>query len=314
MYIEKRLFDKMNSTPPTAAIPEMPDTSPEHLVMAKRKRNIILGSVIGGLVVVLVAVVLIYLFVFRPRVYYGNHILITTMQTPGSCTAQPEIPPPKGSDQQKSLPLQTTFNCDPKGDSKTPYLMPSGPLTRYTMISRSLQPYSSVGCAANIQMPCMLVTSKLGRSGLVHEQDAFMVWEPINNMYLYRIQPCSSLNKDTCVPGDGTTDPYGLCTLTNDTTCTLGANSVPIVFRPLPDNFQSLMADTNKNPQMKGFLFSFESKKPTKNMLRINQDYYMTSLVKSELVQFNVNEKRITLQDQPLDQTDDTFNWQILKE
>ena len=309
----------MNSTlpaQPTTMIPSEPNTSPDHLVMAKRKRNIILGSVMGGLVVVIVAIVLIYLFVFRPRVYYGNHILITTMQTPGSCTDQKIMPPPKGSNQQK-LQLKTTFNCK---DAKTkdgnlaPNLMPSGPPTRYTMVSRSLQPYASVGCAASIQMPCMLVTPNLGRSGLVHEQEAFMIWEPINNMYLYRIQPCSSFNENTCVTGDNTTDPYGLCTLTKDNKCTLVANSVPIVFRPLPDNFQSLMADTKKNHQMKGFLFSFASKKPTKNMLRINQDYYMTSLVENELIQFNVNNNRMTLQPENVGGIDDTFNWQILKE
>lgn len=301
----------MDSTLPaqtTAMIPSVPNTSPDHLVMAKRKRNIILGSVMGGLVVAIVAIVLIYLFVFRPRVYYGNHILITTMQTPGSCTAQPEIPPPKGSKQQ-TLKLQKTFNCqDP-----TPNLMPSGPLARYTMISRSLQPYSSVGCAPSIQMPCMLVTPTLQRQGLVHEGDAFMIWEPINNMYLFQVD-CSLYDENTCTPQQPNTEPFGMCGWDSTSKCTLQGNAVPLIFRPLPDNFKQQMADTTKYPTIKGFLFSFASKKPTKNMLRIRTNYLLTSLVSSNLVQFNVNNNRITLQIPTPEQIDDTFNWQILKE
>lgn len=295
---------------PTTMIPSVPNTSPDHLVMAKRKRNIILGSVMGGLVVVIVAIVLIYLFVFRPRVYYGNHILITTMQTPGSCTAQTEIPPPKGSKQQ-TLKLQKTFNCqDP-----TPYLMPSGPLARYTMISRSLQPYSSVGCAPSIQMPCMLVTPTLQRQGLVHEGDAFMIWEPINNMYLFQVDcPKFDQTDNTTCEESGTDQALGLCGWDGTSKCTLQGNAVPLIFRPLPDNFKQQMADTTKYPTIKGFLFSFASKKQTKNMLRIRTNYLLTSLVSSNLVQFNVNNNRITLQSPTPEQIDDTFNWQILKE
>lgn len=308
---------------PTTMIPSVANTSPDQLVMAKRKRNIILGSVMGGLVVVIVAIVLIYLFVFRPRVYYGNHILITTMQTPGSCTDKTEIPPPEGSNQQK-LQLQPTYNCrnattkDTTGQSvPAPNLMPSGPLTRYTMISRSLQPFASVGCAASIQMPCMLVTPTLQRHGLVHEGDAFMIWEPINNMYLYQVD-CPNFDKTdntTCV-NSGTDQDLGLCGWDDtNSKCTLQGNAVPLIFRPLPDDFKQQMADAKNHPTIQGFLFSFASKKPTKNMLRIRTNYLLTSLVSSNLVQFNVNvnNNHITLQE-PSDQTDDTFNWQILKE
>jgi hypothetical protein len=304
---------------PTTMIPSVPNTSADHLVMAKKKRNIILGSVMGGLVVVIVAIVLIYLFVFRPRVYYGNHILITTMQTPGSCTDQTIMPPPQGSVNQKTLKLQPTYNCrnattkNATGQSvRAPNLMPSGPLTRYTMISRSLQPYASVGCAPNIRMPCMLVTPKLERHGLVHEGDAFMIWEPINNMYLFQVDCSLYSSKNTCVPNQANTEPFGLCSMP-DKTCTLQGNAVPLIFRPLPDDFKQQMADAKNHPTIQGFLFSFASKKPTKNMLRIQTNYILTSLVSNNLVQFNVNDNRMTLQPTSA-QIDDTFNWQILKE
>lgn len=311
----------MNRTSPTQEpdmIPSMPNTSPEHLVMAKKKRNVIIGSVMGGLVVVIVAIVLIYLFIFRPRVYYGNHILITTMQTPGSCTNLSTISSKSIKD---PLILQKTFNCKGANIKNTqgqlvpaPNLMPSGPVSRYGIVAPSLQPYSSIGCALTIRMPCMLVTPKLERRGLVREGDAFMIWEPINNMYMFEVQQCKNLTDSTSCVGHSNVDPYDLCSW-NGKTCSLVPNSVPIVFRPLPSNFSTLMADTTQNPIMKGFLFSFASKKPKDNMLRIRTNYYLTSQRSNRYVQYNVNDNRVTLQEKsPSIIIDDTFNWEILKE
>lgn len=66
------------SSPPLSSPPlsSPPLSLPPHL----RRRNIILGSVLGGVVVIIVAIVLIYLFVFRPRVYYGQRVAFTTVQ------------------------------------------------------------------------------------------------------------------------------------------------------------------------------------------------------------------------------------------
>ena len=166
------------------SIPNMPDTSPDHLVAAKKKRNIILASTISGVVVLIVIAVLVYLFVFRPRVYYGNHIMITTLQTPGKCYGQSSYT----YKNNKTLTLQTSINCLSDTPSKTPYLLPNNAQGRYTLNARSLSNNTPAGCGLDIQMSCMLVTPQLGRSGLIHENQLFMIWEPMNNTYLYQQQ------------------------------------------------------------------------------------------------------------------------------
>ena len=305
----------MSSVQPTASLPEVPDTSPDHLVEAKRKRNIVVGSVVGGIVVLVVVAVLVYVLVFHPRVYYGNHVMVTTLQKPGSCTTSKV-----GRDQKTPLPL--SYNCsDP-----AIYFMQSAPTSRYTLVNRTTTPNDIASCDQNSQVMCMLVSAKLERKGLIHEQQSFMVWEPLANMYLY-LNDCSQYSGATC-KASGMGKKFNVCKMNNDSQCTLNGSATnlapppQLVFRPLPKDFQKLMADTKANPYMKGFLFHFESTKPTKNMLTINTNYLMRSDLSNDVVHFNVvkgsigmiDDKKQTITD-PNDKTkvDETFYWQIIK-
>ena len=307
----------MSSVQPTASTPQLPDTSPDHLVEAKRKRNIVVGSVVGGIVVLVVVAVLVYVLVFHPRVYYGNHVMVTTLQKPGSCTTSKV-----GRDGKTTLPL--SYNCS----SPAQYFMQSAPTSRYTLVNRSTVPNDIASCDQNSQVMCMLVSAKLERKGLIHEQQSFMVWEPLANMYLY-LNDCSQYSGATCT-ASGMGKHFNICEMYTPNTsasksiCTLNGRSKPsapqLVFRPLPKDFQKLMADTKANPYMKGFLFHFESTKPTKNMLTIKTNYLMRSDLSNDVVHFNVVKGSIgmipknNIQD-PNDNTkvDETFYWQIIK-
>ena len=313
----------MSSVQPTASIPQLPDTSPDHLVEAKRKRNIVVGSVVGGIVVLVVVAVLVYVLIFHPRVYYGNHVMITTLQKPGSCTTSS-----MSHDAKTKLPL--SYNC-PALASTPQYFMQSAPMSRFTLVNRTTTPNDIASCDQNSQVMCMLVSAKLERQGLIHEQQSFMVWEPLANMYLY-LNDCSGyIDKDTC-KASGMGKHFNICevytppTPNSESICTLNGrskSSAPqLVFRPLPKDFQNLMADTKTNPYMKGFLFHFESTKPTNNMLTIKTNYLMRSDLSNDVVHCNVvagnidviDDKKKNITD-PNDNTkvDETFYWQIIK-
>lgn len=307
----------MSSVQPTASLPEVPDTSPDHLVEAKRKRNIVVGSVVGGIVVLVVVAVLVYVLVFHPRVYYGNHVMVTTLQKPGSCTTSKV-----GRDQKTPLPL--SYNCSDPAQ----YFMQSAPTSRYTLVNRTTTPNDIASCDQNSQVMCMLVSTKLERRGLIHEQQSFMVWEPLANMYLY-LNDCSQYNNldPKVCNASGMGKHFNVCkSNTSSPQCTLNGSATnlapppQLVFRPLPKDFQKLMADTKANPYMKGFLFHFESTKPTNNMLTIKTNYLMRSDLSNDVVHFNVVKGSIgmipknNIQD-PNDKTkvDETFYWQIIK-
>lgn len=293
----------------SASIPNMPDTSPDHLVAAKKKRNIILASTISGLVVLIVIAVLVYLFVFRPRVYYGNHIMITTLQTPGKCYNQSFY---HYTNNNTTLPLKKSFNCP----SDTRYLLPNNAQGRYTLNARSLSNNTPAGCGLDTQMSCMLVTPQLGRSGLIHENQLFMVWEPMNNTYLYQIPICENLNTSSCT--DSIT--VGTCSY-KSSKCQTKPNASKLIFKTLPKDFKNKINDPANNPYLQGFLFSFATKKTLdsqgkqpNNMLMINTNYIMKSKLSGNFVQFNIMSVKIRLiSSDEEDKIDDTFNWQILK-
>ena len=291
----------------------MPDTSPDHLVAAKKKRNIILASTVSGLVVLIVIVVLVYLFVFRPRVYYGNHIMITTLQTPGKCFANNSIT----YNNKKTLHLQTSFNCLSDTQTGKPYLLPNNAQGRYTLNARSLSNNTPAGCGLDIQMSCMLVTPQLGRSGLIHENQLFMIWEPMNNTYLYQIPICENLNTSSCT--DSIT--VSTCYIDEESKCQTQSNVSKLIFRTIPNDFKNKINDPTNNPYLQGFLFSFATKKTLdsqgkqpNNMLMINTNYIMKSKLSGNFVQFNIMTRKIRLiSSDEEDKIDDTFNWQILK-
>jgi hypothetical protein len=317
----------MSSAQPTASIPQLPDTSPDHLVEAKRKRNIVVGSVVGGIVVLVVAAVLVYVLVFHPRVYYGNHVMITTLQKPGSCTTS-------SMSHDAKTPLPLSYNCSALATPQTPqHFMQSAPMSRFTLVNRTTTPNDIASCDQNSQVMCMLVSAKLERQGLIHEQQSFMVWEPLANMYLY-LNDCSrynDLDSNVCT-ASGMGKHFNICEVytppkpNSKSICTLNGRpkdvSPQLVFRPLPKDFQKLMADTKTNPYMKGFLFHFESTKPTNNMLTIKTNYLMRSDLSNDVVHFNVvtgnidviDDKKKTITD-PNDKTkvDESFYWQIIK-
>lgn len=317
----------MSSAQLAASLPEVPDTSPDHLVEAKRKRNIVVGSVVGGIVVLVVVAVLVYVLVFHPRVYYGNHVMITTLQKPGSCTTSK-----MAHDEKTPLPL--SYNC-PALASTPQNFMQSAPMSRFTLVNRTTTPNDIASCDQNSQVMCMLVSAKLERQGLIHEQQSFMVWEPLANMYLY-LNDCAKYTDTNVCKGSAMGKHFNICEVyppptsktynTSTSICTLNGRSTAsapqLVFRPLPKDFQKLMADTKTNPYMKGFLFHFESTKPTNNMLTIKTNYIMRSDLSNDVVHFNVvtgnidmiDDKKKTITD-PNDKTkvDETFYWQIIK-
>lgn len=306
----------------SASIPNMPDTSPDHLVAAKKKRNIILASTISGVVVLIVIAVLVYLFVFRPRVYYGNHIMITTLQTPGKCYDQSSY---TYISNNKTLTLKKSFNCPPLSPIPKPpkqqpiYLLPNNAQGRYTLNARSLSNNTPAGCGLDTQMSCMLVTPQLGRSGLIHENQLFMVWEPMNNTYLYQIPNCEGLNTSSCTDSSITVDT---CSYNNsENKCQPKPNISKLIFRTIPNDFKNKINDPKNNPYLQGFLFSFATKKTLdsqgkqpNNMLMINTNYIMKSKLSGNFVQFNIMSNNIRLiSSNEEDKIDDTFNWQILK-
>jgi hypothetical protein len=251
--------------------------------------------------------------------------MITTLQKPGSCTTSKV-----GRDAKTSLPW--SYNC-PALASTPQYFMQSAPMSRYTLVNRTTTPNDIASCDQNSQVMCMLVSAKLERQGLIHEQQSFMVWEPLANMYLY-LNDCAKYTDTNVCKGSAMGKHFNVCIMNTPTSstsksiCTLNGsvtNPAPppqLVFRPLPKDFQKLMADTKTNPYMKGFLFHFESTKPTNNMLTIKTNYIMRSDLSNDVVHFNVvtgnidviDDKKKTITD-PNDKTkvDETFYWQIIK-
>lgn len=67
---------------------QAPIPSTDQLLAAKRKRNIVVGCVFGALILICVAITVIYLLVFRPRVYFGNHVMLTVVAAPVSTSVQ----------------------------------------------------------------------------------------------------------------------------------------------------------------------------------------------------------------------------------
>lgn len=296
---------------PTQSVQLAPGITHASLIQDKRKRNIVIGSVIGGLVAICIVIAIVYLLVFRPRVYFGNHILITTIQTP------------------------TT--PDPKDPTKR---NPSGTATRYTLAPNTRVDNATAVAIMNNQTSCMLVTPKLEHKGLAHQGDTCLIWEPLSNTYLYT-NTCGvyndtisctnsamghTVNECKWVPMDPKA-PQGVGVCQGDK----GMSSV--VFRTLPKNFVELLSKvdptnhSDPNYFLNGFLFQFvgtqaENKCPTTppntrlacnpiktEMLRVNTNYaFKSNLTGSYIVEDLI--KGVHNQGGPYNPT---FNWQFMK-
>ncbi len=275
-----------------------PNITTHRLIQDKRKRNIVIGSVMGGVVLICVVAVLVYMFVFRPRMYYGNHVMLTTIQTP--------------------------MSQDP--NTKKP--MPSGPPGRYTLARATGSNNANATLVLNNQTSCMLVNTKLERKGLVHEGDTCLIWEPLSNTYAF-INICSEYNGSPSACSAAAMGNVGnICTWNTDTKkCTNSTNMSPMVFRTLPKNFLDLMKDpSGDNAFVKGFLFNFsgvaEANKcdttpdthnacnPVKtNMLKIHTNYVMKSSQSFSYIVPSLSQK---IHNQG-GAYDPTFNWQFMK-
>jgi len=230
----------MDIPSPTASSTLAPNITTHALIQDKRKRNIVIGSVIGGLVLICVIVVLVYMFVFRPRIYYGNHVMITTIQQPMS--------------------QNPTYSPDATKPPKNQQIIPSGPSSRYTLTPQTGQSNSTAIIVMNSQKSCMLVSPKLERKGLVHEGDICLIWEPLSNTYLFANNCGEYLNPSSCsAAGMGNTGNQ--CVWNSNLTspkCTKTPSMSSVVFRTLPKNFLDLMKNPkDDNAFVNGFLFYF---------------------------------------------------------
>ena len=248
-----------------------PGITTRGLIQDKKKRNIVIGSVLGGLVLICVAAALIYIFVFRKRVYYGNHVLVTSIQTPMA----------------------------PDKDSKV--MKPTGPPARYTLAPGNKGNNSVAEMIMNNSTSCMLVTTSLDRKGLVNQGDTCLIWEPLSNMYLF-LNTCSEYKDEASCDNAQMGFPLNTCmsTMTTDTPQKFSAcvpkpaNMAQLVFRALPNDFAKLVKDpSGANTYIKGFMFNFvgteaENKCPTtpgtkltcnavKKMLTIHTNYVLKS-------------------------------------
>lgn len=267
------------------------DTSPPTLLKHKKKRNIIIGCVLGALILVCVIITCIYLLVFRPRVYFGNHVLITTVQQPIS--------------------------------SKN---TPSGPKARYTLAPTDGMSNSTANIFLNNQTSCMLVTPNLETKGLAHEGDKCMIWEPLSNTYLYFYDCEAYKNNENACKNTTQSISGNSCTWSDNKTCKPSASNLsPLVFRSLPKNFKELIKDpTGDNLYIKGFLFTFSGVNkdntctttctPNKqNMLKINTNYVLQSFLTPTFIVGSLSFGVVPATNLKTKSYNDNFNWQFLK-